>query len=78
MPLRKTYINNNSCTVGTKVSSHTKTNRTQTSVPTSVKNLSCMYVYLFRYRKLEIERGRFHNIPREDTLCKLCQQGVRI
>jgi len=26
--------------------------------------------------KLEIESGRFHNIPRENRLCKLCQQGV--
>jgi len=26
--------------------------------------------------KLEIESGRFHIIPRENKLCKLCQQGV--
>jgi len=26
--------------------------------------------------KLEIESGGFHNIPRETSLCKLCQQGV--
>jgi len=26
--------------------------------------------------KLEIESGRFHNIPRENRSCKLCQQGV--
>ena len=26
--------------------------------------------------KLEIESGRFQNIPRENRLCKLCQQGV--
>ena len=26
--------------------------------------------------KLEIESGRFHNIPRENRLCKLYKQGV--
>jgi len=28
------------------------------------------------FHKLEIESGRFHNVPRENRLCKLCQQGV--
>jgi hypothetical protein len=31
--------------------------------------------YRISNRKLQIERGRYENIPREERICKLCDSG---